>query len=202
MVARLAERLDLPLREHNSLMIAAGYAPRYPDAPLEDPGLAPAMAVVRRLLAAQEPHPALAIDRHWTLVAANACVTPLIESAAPALLKPPVNVLRLSLHPDGLAPRIRNLGEWRRHLLERLAVQIDATGDPVLIALLEELEAYPGRASSMPPDPRYAGLAVPLHLDDGKGGTLSFISTTTVFGAPLSVTLSELAIEAFYPIGG
>lgn len=200
MVVRLAEQLDVPLRDRNRFLIAAGYAPHYPDRSLDDPEVKPALAVVERLLAAHEPHPALAVDRHWTLVAANAAVAPLIAGAAPALLEPPVNVLRLSLHPEGLAPRIRNLAEWRHHVLARLRAQITATGDPVLDELHGELERYPGRASSRPHADAFAGLAVPLELDDGKGGVLSFISTTTVFGAPLSVALSELAVETFFRI--
>lgn len=200
MVVRLAERLDVPLRERNQFLIAAGYVPHYPEKPLDDAQLKPALAVVERLLAAHEPNPALAVDRHWTLVAANAAVAPLLAGASQALLEPPVNVLRLSLHPDGVAPRIRNRAEWRHHILSRLRTQIEATGDPALEALHDELEAYPCPASRAPHADPYAGLAVPLELDDGAGGTLCFISTTTVFGAPLSVTLSELAIETFFRI--
>ncbi|HET7414047.1 MAG TPA: helix-turn-helix transcriptional regulator [Pararhizobium sp.] len=201
MVIRLAQRLEVPLRDRNHMLIAAGYAPAYPEKPLDDPDLKPAMAAIERLLAAHAPNPALAVDRHWTLLAANEAIAPLIAGAAPQLLEPPVNVLRLSLHPDGLAPRIRNLGEWRAHIIERLRGQAEATADPVLDRLVAELEAYPGRASTRRPDDHYAGLAVPLHIEDSAGRLHSFISTTTVFGAPLNVTLSEIAIESFLPIG-
>lgn len=200
MVIRLAQRLEMPLRDRNRLLIAAGYAPAYPENALDDPDLKPALAAIERLLRAHEPNPALAVDRHWTLIAANDAIMPLIAGAAPRLLEPPVNVLRLSLHPDGIAPRIRNLGEWRAHIIERLRAQFVATADPVLDDLIDELEAYPSRASSTRTTSAYAGLAVPLHIEDASGRLHSFISTTTVFGAPLNVTLSEIAIETFMPV--
>jgi transcriptional regulator with XRE-family HTH domain len=202
MVIRLAERLELPLRERNVMLLAAGYAPAYPERSLDDPALRPAREVVELILKAHEPFPALAIDRHWTLVAANAAVTPLLAGVSdPALLTSPINVLRLSLHPAGLAPRIVNLPEWRHHLLDRLRHQIAVTGDPVLIGLNNELASYPAPArplasASHPRD--YAGLAVPLQLMT-SAGTLSFLSSTTVFGTPVDVTLSELALETFFP---
>jgi len=201
MVIRLAQRLEMPLRDRNRLLMAAGYAPAYPENGLDDPDLKPALAAIERLLKAHEPNPALAVDRHWTLIAANAAIMPLIDGAAPRLLEPPLNVLRLSLHPDGLAPRIRNLGEWRAHILERLRAQFVATADPVLDDLIDELEAYPGRASPTRMTNAYAGLAVPLQIEDASSRLHSFVSTTTVFGAPLNVTLSEIAIETFMPIG-
>jgi transcriptional regulator with XRE-family HTH domain len=201
MVLRLAERLEVPLRERNALLLAAGYAPAYPERPLADPAMAAAREAVDLILRAHAPHPALAVDRHWRLVAANAAVAPLLAGVADAaLLAPPVNVLRLSLHPAGLAPRIANLPEWRAHLLARLRRQVEASGDPALAALLTELTALGGG-----PDPdeeaaaALAGaVAVPLELDTAQG-RLSLLSTTTVFGTPVEVTLSELAIEAFYP---
>src|SRR5262245_62320471 len=128
MVLRLSERLDVPLRERNALLIAAGYAPVYPERPLDDPALQSARKAVDLVLAGHEPYPALAVDRHWTMLAANAAIPPLLSGIDPALLKPPVNVLRLSLHPAGLAPRIANLPEWRAHLLERLRQQVDVSG--------------------------------------------------------------------------
>jgi transcriptional regulator with XRE-family HTH domain len=202
MVLRLAERLEVPLRERNTLLVAAGYAPIFPRRPLDDPGLAVARKAIDLVLKGHEPFPALAVDRHWTLVAANAAVAPLLAGADPALLKPPVNVLRLSLHPDGLAPRIANLAEWRGHLLERLRQQIDATDDPVLTELMNELRAYPAPRTAGPSKPaandEYAGVIVPLQLAM-SGGVLSFFSTTTVFGTPVDVTLSELALESFFP---
>ena len=201
MVLRLAERLDLPLRERNVLLTAAGFAPVFPQRPLDDPALAAARAAVDQVLAGHDPYPALAVDRHWTLCAANAAVGRLIAGVTPAQLQPPVNVLRLSLHPDGLAPRIANLVEWRSHLLERLRRQVEATADPALADLLDELRGLPMPRAPGPPRPvdHAAGaVAVPLRLVT-DAGTLSFISTTTVFGTPVDVTLSELALEAFYP---
>jgi transcriptional regulator with XRE-family HTH domain len=198
MVLRLAERLDVPLRERNLLLLAAGYAPVFPERALDDPALGPARRAVDLVLRGHEPYPALAIDRHWTLVAANAAVGPLLRGVAdPALLAGPVNVLRLSLHPRGLAPRIANLAAWRGHLLDRLHRQVAASGDPVLAELMRELAAYP--APERPaPEPNGAGLVVPLDLDT-EAGRLSLLSTTTVFGTPLDVTLSELALESFFP---
>jgi hypothetical protein len=150
-------------------------------------------------LTGHEPYPAVAVDRHWTLVSANRAVAPLLAGAAETLLKPPVNVLRLSLHPDGLAPRIANLPEWRAHLLDRLRQQVEVTADPVLAALLEELRALPAPISRSPPAPdRNGGVVVPLQLAT-EAGVLSLFSTTTVFGTPVDVTVSELAIESFFP---
>ena len=200
MVLRLSEQLDLPLRDRNLMLLAAGYAPAYPERSLDDPALGPARDVIELILKGHEPFPALAIDRHWTLVAANAAVAPLLTGVAdPALVKTPVNVLRLSLHPNGLAPCILNLPEWRHHLLDRLHRQTTATGDPFLIRLMNELASFPSLRTQKGSDPHaYAGLAVPLQLATDKG-ILSFISTTTVFGTPLDVALSELALETFFP---
>ena len=198
MLLKLAERLAMPLRAQNQLLLAGGYAPAFPERPLDAPDMAAARAAVDAVLEGHTPFPALAVDRHWTLVAANAALAPLLAGVSPALLRPPVNVLRLSLHPDGLAPRIDNLGEWRRHLLDRLRVQIQHSGDPVLADLLIEREAYPSRAS--PQRPSSGGVAVPLRIRDPDRATvLSFISTTTMFGTPLDLTLAEVALECFYP---
>jgi transcriptional regulator with XRE-family HTH domain len=199
MVLHLAERLEVPLRERNLLLNAAGYAPVFPERPLSDPALEPARRAVELVLKGHEPYPALAVDRHWNLIAANGAVGPLVASADPELLRPPVNVLRLSLHPRGLAPRIANLAEWRTHLLERLRRQVEATADPQLAALMDELASYPApREPETAPTPDYAGVLVPMRLTT-DAGTLSFFSTTTVFGTPVDVTLSELALEAFFP---
>lgn len=202
MVLHLAEHLGVPLRERNALLVAAGYAPVYRARALDDPGLAAARHAVEQILKGHEPHPALAVDRHWTLVAANRALTPLLAGVDPALLAPPVNVLRLSLHPGGIAPRIVNVRAWRAHVLARLLQQIGATADPVLAALLEELKAYPvpGGASPHRPggDDALAGIAVPFELLT-EAGRLSFLSTTTVFGTAVDVSLSELAIESFFP---
>ncbi|HEX6998998.1 MAG TPA: helix-turn-helix transcriptional regulator [Gammaproteobacteria bacterium] len=198
MVLRLAERLEVPLRERNELLVAAGFAPSFPERTLDDAALAAARRAMELVLQGHEPYPALAVDRHWTLVAANAAVPPLLAGVRSELLAPPVNVLRLSLHPDGLAPRIANLREWRDHLLERLRRQVELTADARLAALLEELRGYP--AGEEPPRGRadYGGVAVPFRLRTPRG-ELAFLSTTTVFGTPIDVTLAELAIEAFFP---
>lgn len=198
MVLRLADRLEVPLRERNRLLTAAGYAPMYAERPLDDPALRAARAAVELVLKGHEPYPALAVDRHWTLVSYNRAVLPLLAGAAPALLQPPLNVLRLSLHPDGLAPRIVNLAQWRAHLLARLRQQVAASADPTLAALAEELRAYPAPDDAELHDIGDAGVVVPLVLRTAAG-VLSFISTTTVFGTPVDVTLSELALETFFP---
>lgn len=200
MVLRLAERLDVPLRERNALLVAAGYAPMYRERPLDDPALAAAREAVQLILKSHEPYPALAVDRHWHLLAHNAVVPRLLAGADPALLQPPVNVLRLSLHPQGLAPRIANLGQWRHHLLERLRQQIHATDDPRLRALEQELRAYPAGAGAEATrlEGELLGIAVPLRLRT-PAGVLDLISTTTIFGSPVDVTLQELALETFFP---
>ena len=197
MVLTLAEQLDIPLRERNVLLLAAGYAPVYPMRALDDPALASARHAIDLILKGHEPFPALAIDRHWTLVTANKAALALMKDVAPMLTAPPVNVLRLSLHPEGLAPRIVNLAEWRAHLLERLKRQIEVSGDGALVALRRELEAYPAPAGAKPPGD-YGGVIVPLKLKAGEA-VLSFLSTTTVFGTPIDVTLAELALESFFP---
>ncbi len=199
MLLHLAERLGVPLRERNPMLIAAGFAPVFTERKLDDPAFAPARRAIDTVLKGHEPFPALAVDRHWTLVAANAAVPPLLAGVRePSLLVGSVNVLRLSLHPQGLAPDIANLREWRDHLLERLHQQITATGDPILRRLLDELAAYPVPESASKPHRDFAGIAVPMELRT-EIGLLSFISTTTVFGTPVDVTLSELAVESFFP---
>jgi transcriptional regulator with XRE-family HTH domain len=202
MVLRLAERLEVPLRERNLLLVAAGYAPVFPERPLEDPALSAARKAVDLVLAGHEPYPALAIDRHWTLVAANNAVAALLTGIDPLLLRPPVNALRLGLHPEGLAPRIANFAEWRGHLLARLRRQIDITGDPVLVGLLNEISDYPTAHDAKFDPPfaigEYADIVVPLRLVM-NGAVLSLFSMTTVFGTPVDITLSEVAIEAFLP---
>ncbi|WP_437910500.1 helix-turn-helix transcriptional regulator [Sorangium sp. So ce327] len=202
MVIHLAERLDVPLRDRNQLLVAAGYAPLYPERSLGDPALAAARRAVDLVLAGHEPYPAVAIDRHWTLVAANGAIGPFLAGADAALLRPPINVLRLSLHPGGLAPRIENSPEWRAHLLARLRRQIDVSSDPALVTLLEELIRYPSPEGSRRPEPARepdpVAVAVPLRLRT-EDGILSFLSTTMVFGTPIDVTLSELAVESFFP---
>jgi transcriptional regulator with XRE-family HTH domain len=197
MVLRLAERLDVPLRERNAWLAAAGFAPLYAERRFDDAALAPARELLQRLLDAHEPAPALAVDRHWNIVAANRMVGLLTGAVAPHLLAPPMNALRLSLHPEGLAPMIENAGAWREHVLARLARQVRATADVQLAALQAELAAYPLPAESGEPLAENA-LAVPLVLHTPHG-RLAFISTITVFGAPHDVLLSELALETLLP---
>lgn len=200
MLLRLAERLEIPLRERNALLVAAGYAPVYSERSLDAPALQAAREAVDRVLTGHEPYPALAIDRHWTLVTANRAVDPLLTGVEPELLRPPVNVLRLSLHPGGLAPRIANLPQWRAHLLARLRRQVEIAPDPALSDLLDELGHYPTPdAAQVSADDRDGeGMVVPLRLETALG-RLAFISTTMVFGTPVDVTLAELAIESFFP---
>ena len=197
MVLRLAERLEVPLRGRNTLLLAAGYAPAFQERALEHPDLASVRQAVDIVLAGHEPYPALAVDRHWTLVAANKAVAPLLVGAAASLLQPPVNVMRLALHPDGLAPRIANLAEWRAHLLARLRQQAEHSADPVLEDLLGELRAYPTPVG-VAGETTTTHMVVPFKLKAGDG-VLSFISTTMIFGTPMDVTSSELAIESFFP---
>jgi transcriptional regulator with XRE-family HTH domain len=200
MVLRLADRLEVPLRERNHLLTAAGYAPMYAERPLDDPALQAARAAVEQILKAHEPYPALAVDRHWNLVFHNDAAGALLQlGVASELLLAPINVLRVSLHPKGLAPRIVNLAQWRAHLFERVRHQIGLTADVVLARLLDELSSYPapahdGAAAFSPG----ASIVVPLVLETPLG-QLSLISTMTVFGTPVEVTLSELALETFFP---
>jgi transcriptional regulator with XRE-family HTH domain len=203
MLLRLAERLDIPLRERNALLLSAGYAPMYAERRLDDPALRQARTAVDLVIAGHAPYPALAVDRHWTMVSANASVGLLMGEIDPSLMQPPVNVLRLGLHPKGLAPRVANYTQWRAHVLMRLRQQIAATADPILIELLAELESYPRtstgeEAGAADDDVDYGGVVVPFRLRTAHG-VLSFFSTTTVFGTPLDVTLAELAIESFFP---
>ncbi|RDU97177.1 helix-turn-helix domain-containing protein [Trinickia dinghuensis] len=202
MLMHLAEQLEVPLRARNALLVAAGYAPLYAERALTDPQLDAAREAVQLVLHGHEPYPALAIDRHWTMVAANGALAPLVARADPRLLETPVNVLRLSLHPDGLAPHIVDWAGWRAHSLQRVERQAQASGDATLAALAEELAGYPApEGADLEPSRERAPLAdvvVPFRLRTDIG-LLSFFSTTTVFGSPVDVTLSELAIEAFFP---
>jgi transcriptional regulator with XRE-family HTH domain len=202
MVLRLADRLHVPLRERNAMLVAAGYAPMYRERPLEDPAMAPARAAVDRILAAHEPWPALAVDRHWNLVAHNRVLPHLLAGADASLLQPPVNVLRLSLHPQGLATRIVNLGQWRDHLFERLRQQVQGTGDGVLAALLEELRALPAPegGADVRLEGEHLGVALPLQFRLADGTVLGLLSTTTVFGTAVDVTVQELTLETFFPV--
>jgi transcriptional regulator with XRE-family HTH domain len=202
MVIQLAEHLEVPLRDRNSLLLTAGYAPAYAQHDLSDPEMGPVREAIEKVLRGHEPYAAVAIDRHWGMVSANRAVPMLIEGVAEHLLEPPVNVLRLSLHPQGMAPRIMNLGEWRAHLLDRLGREAVVTGDPALAALHEELAGYPGgEEPGHVPDLEAGQIAVPLRLRVGDS-ELSFISTATTFGTAVDVTVSELSIESFFPADG
>jgi transcriptional regulator with XRE-family HTH domain len=200
MIVRLTEQLNVPLRERNQVLLAGGYAPAYPETSLSAPEMATVREMVRRVLGGHEPYPALVADRHWNLLDANAGIALLTEGCAPGLLAPPVNVLRMSLHPDGMAPRIVNLAEWRAHVLGRLHRQATVTADPRLFEMHEELSGYPGGEAATGPagEPVPNPIVVPLRYRYGKR-ELSFFSTTAVFGTPLDITLAELAIESFFP---
>ncbi|HTE42172.1 MAG TPA: helix-turn-helix transcriptional regulator, partial [Steroidobacteraceae bacterium] len=207
MVLRLSELLEVPLRERNALLAAAGFAPVFPERKLDDPALVLARQAIDTVLQGHEPYPALAVDRHWNLVASNQMAGAFMRGVDESLLTSPPNVLRVSLHPKGLAPRIANLIEWRTHLLERLRHQVDVSADPQLEALYRELSSFPlpeRDASGMTPAqaviPRheYESMVVPFKLMTPHG-LMSFFSTTTVFGTAVDVTLAELAIEAFFP---
>jgi transcriptional regulator with XRE-family HTH domain len=200
LILRLSEELDVPLRERNALLLAAGFAPAYPEHGLDAPPLSAVTEAMRQVITAHLPNPALAVDGHWELIDANDAVNLLVEGSAPELLEPPVNALRLSLHPDGMAPKILNLGQWRRHVLFRLRRQADRSGDPFLHELYEELSGYSGggRADESDGAGEAADVVLPMRVRIA-GQELSFLSTTTVFGSPLDVTVAELAIESFYP---
>lgn len=200
MIERLCKHLDVPLRERNALLVAAGFAPEFPERDFDDDAFASAREAIRKVLAAHEPYPALAVDRRWNLVDANRAVAPFFDGVPQSLAAPPVNVLRATLHPDGLAPRIANFGQWRTHLLQRVRRQIERTADRHLRDLLRELEGFPvpdRERQAYPADP--LPLVVPFRLRTDHG-LLSFLYTTTVFGSPLDVTLDEIAIESFFPL--
>ncbi|WP_412027691.1 helix-turn-helix domain-containing protein [Deinococcus yunweiensis] len=201
MVLRLSEPLGLPLRERNQLLLAAGFAPHYAQRPLDDPALRAAREAIDTVLSGHDPNPALAVDRLWNLHAANPAAQRLMAGVHPDLLAAPVNVLRLSLHPLGLAPHIENYGEWRAHLLARLRREADLSPDGALHDLHRELVAFPappGSLRDVPDGAERPPIVIPLRFQT-PAGVLNLLSTTTVFGTPLDVTLSELAIESFFP---
>lgn len=199
MVLRLTETLGVPLRERNVLLVAAGYAPIFAERAMSDPALEPAADAVGFVLTAHEPWPALAVDRHWNLIQANRALAPYIAGSASHLLSPPSNVLRLSLHPDGMGSRIVNYGEWRDHIIARLRRSLETSADPGIADLMNELLDLPSpfrtrtRIGTAP-----GGVLIPLVMETVVG-TISMFSTTTVFGTPLDVTLEEVAIESFFP---
>lgn len=199
LILRLTEELDVPLRERNALLLAGGFAPAYPEHGLDAPPLSAITEAMRQVITAHLPNPALAVDGHWELIDANDAVFRLTDGTAPELMEPPVNVLRVSLHPDGMAPRILNLAQWRQHVLFRLRRQADRSGDPFLHELHEELAGYPGGEAGEPGGAADVVLPMRIRVGDAE---LSFLSTTTVFGSPLDITVAELAIESFYPADG
>jgi transcriptional regulator with XRE-family HTH domain len=201
MVQRLAEQLRVPLRESNAMMLAAGFAPVFPERPLDDAALAPARDAIALILKGHEPYPALAVDRHWTILDANSGIAAMLALVQDkTLLVPPVNALKISLSPGGLGPHIVNFAEWRAHILDRLHQQIGLTDDPKLKQLVQDIEHLPVQPeqAAHAQTPHLGGIAVPLQLRT-PAGLLSLISTITVFGTPVDVTLSEIALEAFYP---
>lgn len=197
MVLHLADHLDVPLRDRNQLLLAAGFAPVYPESSLHSPQMLAIREVLKKLLDGHAPYPALVVDRFWNLVEANDSLLLLLGGVDPKLLEPPINVLRLSLHPDGITPNILNLGEWRSHLLGRLRRHVELTADPELADLLEELEAYP---CEEPYEEQHGPgeVVVPLRLQVGDV-QLAMLSTVATFGTPLDVTVAELVIESFFP---
>jgi transcriptional regulator with XRE-family HTH domain len=198
MVLHLADNLEVPLRERNHLLLAAGYAPVYGESALDSPQMAAVRQAVRLVLKAHEPFPAVVVDRKWNMVDANATIALLTAGAAPHLLEPPVNVLRLSLHPQGVAPRIVNLGEWRGHLLSRLRREIAVTADAELSELYDELRDYPAGDAPDVEIPGPGEVVVPLRIRT-DAGELSFFGTVATFGTPMDVTVAELSIESFFP---
>lgn len=200
MALHLADELDVPLRERNRLLVAAGFAPVYPESHLSDASLAPASDAIDRILAAQDPYPAIVVNRRWDVVAANDGLALFAELVAPALLADPINVVRASLHPDGLAPHISNLHEYAGHLVGRIRRDVETTADPGLGELLAEIADYPSVAS-LPPATApggWGGALLPLRLDTPRG-ELSLFSTIATFGTPHDITLDELSIELFFP---
>ena len=203
MLLRVTERLAIPYRERNEILLAAGYAPAFPQRSFEDPALSPVRDALDRILAAHEPYPAIVFDRGWNLVAANTAASAMVERADvdPALLEPPINVLRLGLHPRGLAPYIANLAHWRTHFLSRLAQQIAITGDSELSALLLEVSEYPsgdGEAAAQR-EIEATDVLGPVRMHAPDGGEWSFFGMFASFDTPFEVTTSELAVELLFP---
>ncbi|MXM67966.1 helix-turn-helix domain-containing protein [Streptomyces sp. HUCO-GS316] len=200
MVLRLAEHLDVPVRERNALLLAAGYAPHYPETPLEDPSLDTLREGMERLIQGYEPYPALVVDATYRVVAANRGVLMLLDGIPEHLLEPPLNAMRLTLHPQGLAPRIRNLREWRGHLLAQMERQIALHRSKALRELYEEVTAYPVPEADddTPPEGPVAYFALPMRIEH-EGRTLSFISSISTFNTPMDVTVAELAVETLLP---
>ena len=197
LVARLADSLALPPRERNGLLLAAGYAPVHPERGLDDPALAPALEALDHILTGHLPYPAIVVDRYGKVVAANAALAVMTDGADPALLGPDANILRLALHPDGLAPRIRNFPQWSRHIIEAIREEQRRNPDERLAALHTELAAYVPEAAA--DDPTLLGFSVPMELDTASRGLLRLMTTVAVFATAADVTIAELKLEAFLP---
>ncbi|HXU99774.1 MAG TPA: helix-turn-helix transcriptional regulator [Caulobacteraceae bacterium] len=197
MILTLAERLEIPKRERNVLLVAGGYAPVFPERALDAPEMQPARDVIDLVLNGHLPYPAFAIDRQWNILSSNRSLPKIYEGVAEELLAPPVNALRLTLHPKGMAARVLNLEEWRANVLARLRAQIASTADPGLAELYAELRSYSDDGGDEAAEPRGAPL-IPFRLAT-EVGPLSFLTTTMVFDAPVDVTLSELMVECFFP---
>ena len=202
MVIGLADNLEMPLRDRNELLIAAGFAPEYRELAYEDPDLEPVRAAIDQVLAGQDPYPALVVDRHWELVTGNRGLGLLTAGVGPHLLEPPANAMRIALHPEGMGSRILNFGEWRHRILERIERQSRLTGEAAMAELHEELAALP-----VPEGGEYAATAehdhdvfMPLLLRGLEGEELNFFSTVATFGTAVDVTVAELSIESFFPV--
>ncbi|MBV9893207.1 MAG: helix-turn-helix transcriptional regulator [Chloroflexi bacterium] len=199
MILHLAEQLEVPLRERNQLLLAGGYAPVYAQAGLDSPELSSVRTVVREVLTAHEPNPAIVIDRHWNLVDANSAVALFMHDVAVEQRTPPINVMRLSLHPRGAAPHIINLAQWRAHLLSRLRREIAQTADPELVGLYTEIRGYqPDLDTANLETPGAGEVVIPLRFRFGEQ-ELVFFSMVAAFGTPLDITVDELALEFFFP---
>lgn len=200
MVLRLAEHLDVPLRDRNLLLVAAGYAPIYAETSMEEPRMDAVRGALRQVLDGHQPYPAVVVDRFWNLVDANEAASIFMDQAPPHLLEPPLNVLRLSMHPDGIAKNITNLGEWRAHMVDRVRRHVALTADPALERLYKELRDFPGsdplEEAAVPSMGHDVFIPLRIRVDDVE---LSFFSTIATFGTPVDITVAELAIESFYP---
>ncbi|MBC2777256.1 helix-turn-helix domain-containing protein [Parasphingopyxis marina] len=195
---RLAEQLEVPYRARNGMLRAAGFAPRHAERPLDDPAMEQALVAIQHILKGHEPYPAIAVDRHWNILAANDAISFFTEQIGSALLAQPMNALKIALHPEGLAPQVVNLAEWHAHVMEQLDRSIEASADEGLVALRAEIAGYPHAQAEEPPAADPDRIWLPLIIDTVVG-RMSFVSTITIFGTPVDVTLSELALEAFYP---
>lgn len=200
---RIVERLGVPFRERNRLLLAAGHAPAFPERPLDDPDLAPVRDALERVLSSHEPYPAVAVDRVWDMVAANSGMLALLEGTeiAPELLEPPINVLRIGLHPRGMAPLMVNIGDWHAHWVRHLEHQVATTGDERLVSLLDEIASYP-----VPEPERDATVGIaaaemlgPVRMRTPELGELTFFGMFANFDTPFEVTTSELAVELLFP---